>query len=318
MTPGLRQSGLEANGETHRVDNSGCGSGDEPAAGRVRQQFLKRPGGERIKPKLRRDVGGRLEHGERLGQLVPRLHGHRHRRHQRQVVQPSAWQGMQQAAAANPNVTVKYLQSTTQSDYVPNINTFLGEKCGIIVTVGFLMGAGHADARRRRTRASTSRSWTTPTPPVIKNIDALVFNTVQDGFLGGYLAAGMTKTGKVATFGGAEFPTVTIYMDGFWDGVQYYNQQAPHERPGARLERARPRRASSPVTSPTRRRARRSPRRSSARARTSSSRSPATSASAPPRRSSRRTPRAATSTCCGSTPTAASAPRSTASTSSAA
>ena len=61
--------------------------------------------------------------------------------------------------------------------------------------------------------------------PVIKNVDALVFNTVQDGFLGGYLAAGMTKTGKVATFGGQELPTVTIYMDGFWDGVQYYNSQ---------------------------------------------------------------------------------------------
>ncbi len=61
--------------------------------------------------------------------------------------------------------------------------------------------------------------------PVIKNVDALVFNTVQDGFLGGYLAAGMSKTGKVATFGGMQLPTVTIYMDGFWDGVQYYNKQ---------------------------------------------------------------------------------------------
>jgi len=50
-----------------------------------------------------------------------------------------------------------------------------------------------------------------------------VFNTVQDGFLGGYLAAGMSRTGKVATFGGEDFGTVTIYMDGFWDGVQYYN-----------------------------------------------------------------------------------------------
>ena len=39
------------------------------------------------------------------------------------------------------------------------------------------------------------------------------------------IAAGMTKTGKVATFGGQEFPTVTIYMDGFWDGVQYYNSK---------------------------------------------------------------------------------------------
>ena len=62
------------------------------------------------------------------------------------------------------------------------------------------------------------------TPP-LPNVNALVFNTVQDAFLGGYLAAGMTKTGKVATFGGQEFPTVTIYMDGYWDGVQYYNQK---------------------------------------------------------------------------------------------
>jgi basic membrane protein A len=57
------------------------------------------------------------------------------------------------------------------------------------------------------------------------NIDQLTYNTVQDGFLGGYLAAGMTKTGKVATFGGIELPTVTIYMDGYWDGVQYYNSK---------------------------------------------------------------------------------------------
>jgi basic membrane protein A and related proteins len=48
---------------------------------------------------------------------------------------------------------------------------------------------------------------------------------VQDGFLGGYLAAGISKSGAVGTFGGEELPTVTIYMNGFWDGVQYYNQQ---------------------------------------------------------------------------------------------
>ena len=51
------------------------------------------------------------------------------------------------------------------------------------------------------------------------------FNTAQGAFLGGYLAAGMTKSGKVATFGGADIPPVTIYMDGFWEGVQYYNSQ---------------------------------------------------------------------------------------------
>jgi basic membrane protein A len=135
----------------------------------------------------------------------------------------SAWQGMQEAAAANPKVTVKYLQSTSQSDYVPNINTFLGQKCGIIVTVGFLMAQATQTAAQKNPTgnfAIVDNAYT----PVIKNVDALVFNTVQDGFLGGYLAAGMSKTGKVATFGGMQLPTVTIYMDGFWDGVQYYNQ----------------------------------------------------------------------------------------------
>ena len=142
----------------------------------------------------------------------------------------SAWQGMQEAAAANSNITVKYLQSTTQSDYVPNINSFLGDKCGIIVTVGFLM----ADATEAAAKANPKQDFAIVdcsyaseclTGAKEPNIDQLTFNTVQDGFLGGYLAAGMTKTGKVATFGGEDFGTVTIYMDGYWDGVQYYNKQ---------------------------------------------------------------------------------------------
>jgi basic membrane protein A and related proteins len=142
----------------------------------------------------------------------------------------SAWEGMQEAAAADPGISVSYLQSTTQSNYVPNINAFLAKKCGIIVTVGFLMGAATETAATKNptqpfaivdcSYASECLSGTKAS-----NIDQLVFNTVQDGFLGGYLAAGMTKTGKVATFGGEDFGTVTIYMDGFWDGVQYYNQQ---------------------------------------------------------------------------------------------
>jgi basic membrane protein A len=136
----------------------------------------------------------------------------------------SSWAGMQAAAQANPNVSVKYLASTSESDYVPNINTFFTEKCNIIVTVGFAMGdatKSAATAHASQKFAIVDNSYT----PAISNVDALVFNTVQDGFLGGYLAAGMSKTGKVATFGGQEFPTVTIYMDGFYDGVQYYNSK---------------------------------------------------------------------------------------------
>jgi basic membrane protein A and related proteins len=137
----------------------------------------------------------------------------------------SSWQGMQEAQAADPSkITVRYLQSESGSDYTPNINTFIGEKCGIIVTVGFLMGDNTQAAAKANPKQKFAIVDYDYTPPMA-NIDALVFNTVQDGFLGGYLAAGMSKTGAVGTFGGEELPTVTIYMDGFWDGVEYYNQQ---------------------------------------------------------------------------------------------
>ncbi|MBV9452179.1 MAG: BMP family ABC transporter substrate-binding protein [Streptosporangiaceae bacterium] len=137
----------------------------------------------------------------------------------------SSWAGMQAGKAADSKVgSVNYLQSTTESDYVPNISTFVQRKCGIIVTVGFLMG----DATQTAAKSNPNQKFAIVdfnyTPP-LANVDALLFNTVQDGFLGGYLAAGMTKTGKVATFGGQQLPTVTIYMDGFWDGVQYYNSK---------------------------------------------------------------------------------------------
>jgi len=131
---------------------------------------------------------------------------------------------MQAAASANANISVKYLQSTTQADYVPNINTFISQKCNVIVTVGFLMGDDTqtaAKAHPDQKFAIVDFSYN----PALPNVDALLFNTAQDGFLGGYLAAGMSKTGKVATFGGQKLPTVTIYMDGFYDGVQYYNKK---------------------------------------------------------------------------------------------
>jgi basic membrane protein A and related proteins len=142
----------------------------------------------------------------------------------------SSWQGMQAAAAADHNIQVTYLPSTTSADYASNISTFVGKKCGIIVTVGFLM----ADATEAAAKANPSQkfaivdcSYASDCLSGTKesNIDQLVFDTVQDGFLGGYLAAAMSKSHVVATYGGEDFGTVTIYEDGFQDGVDYYNTQ---------------------------------------------------------------------------------------------
>ena len=135
----------------------------------------------------------------------------------------SSYAGVTAAAAADSNITPKYLQSNSTSDYASNITAFLGQKCGIIVTVGFLMGQATQTAAKANPNQKFAIVDFSYTPP-LKNVDALLFNTLQDGFLGGYLAAGMSKTHKVATFGGQKLSTVTIYMDGFYDGVQYYNK----------------------------------------------------------------------------------------------
>jgi basic membrane protein A and related proteins len=143
----------------------------------------------------------------------------------------SSWEGMQAAAATDPSkIQVTYLPSTTSADYASNISTFIGKKCGIIVTVGFLMAdateaAAKANPHQKFAIVDCSYASDCLTGAKETNIDQLVFDTVEDGFLGGYLAAGMTKTGIVATYGGEDFGTVTIYEDGFWDGVQYYNTQ---------------------------------------------------------------------------------------------
>jgi basic membrane protein A len=143
----------------------------------------------------------------------------------------SSWAGMQLAAASNPSkIQVTYLPSATSADYASNISTFIQKKCGIIVTVGFNMAAAtEAAAKANPTQkfaiVDCSYASFCLTGTKEKNIDQLVFNTVQDSFLGGYLAAGVSKTHVVATYGGQNFGTVTIYEDGFWDGVQYYNSQ---------------------------------------------------------------------------------------------
>jgi basic membrane protein A and related proteins len=143
----------------------------------------------------------------------------------------SSWQGMNAAKAAEPGkiASVQYLPSAATSDYAKNLSTFISRKCGIIVTVGFAMNtateaAAKANPKQKFAIVDCSYASACLPKPQLKNIDQLVFNTVQDAYLGGYLAAGMTKTGKVATYGGMKFGTVTIYEDGFWDGVQAYNK----------------------------------------------------------------------------------------------
>jgi basic membrane protein A len=133
----------------------------------------------------------------------------------------SAWAGMQKAQS-DGKATVSYVQSKAETDYQTNIAKLEGQNCKLIVTVGGLM----ADATQAAAKAKASQFFAeVDAAGNGKNVQGLQFNTAQGAFLGGYLAAAYSKSGVVATYGGLKIPPVTIYMDGFQEGVNYYNQQ---------------------------------------------------------------------------------------------
>ncbi|MBZ0161351.1 MAG: BMP family ABC transporter substrate-binding protein [Notoacmeibacter sp.] len=135
----------------------------------------------------------------------------------------TAWKGIQDAEK-ELGVVGKLLESKAETDYVPNINSFISEKCDIIITVGFLLG----DATKTAAEANPGTKFSIVDfayDPVVPNILGQVYATDEAAFLAGYLAAGVSKTGIVGTFGGINIPPVTIFMDGFVHGVNYYNKQ---------------------------------------------------------------------------------------------
>ena len=134
----------------------------------------------------------------------------------------SSYAGMKAAQQENKNIKISYAPSNSQNDYTPNLNAAVQKNCDSIVAVGGLM----ADAVKAVATANPNKHFAeVDNASQAPNQYGIQFNTAQGAFLGGYLAAAMSKTGTVATFGGLNIPPVTIYMDGFWEGVQYYNKQ---------------------------------------------------------------------------------------------
>ena len=67
------------------------------------------------------------------------------------------------------------------------------------------------------------------------NVWQQVYATQEGAFLAGYAAAGVSKTGKVGTFGGINIPPVADFMVGFQEGVEYFNEQNGTDVQAARL-----------------------------------------------------------------------------------
>lgn len=145
-----------------------------------------------------------------------------------------AKKGLEDAAAAGFATAHSEAQGAT--DYAANIQRLIDEQCQSIITVGFNQTQATIEATLANPEIAFSQvdaTWNElgadytagtaddmPFPPNFTGID---FQIDQAGMLAGYLAAGFSQSGKIGTYGGAQFPGVTRFMDGLSAGIKYYN-----------------------------------------------------------------------------------------------
>lgn len=145
-----------------------------------------------------------------------------------------SYEGVKQAAD-ELGVEMKDVESNSENDYGPNLESLVAEGCDAIVTVGFALAAATKESAAANPDieyvliddaadgGDDGQSFDGKADQ--PNIKPLLYNTAEAAFLAGYLAADYTKTGVVGTYGGQPYPTVTIFMDGFKQGAEYYAKE---------------------------------------------------------------------------------------------
>ncbi|MFB2581072.1 BMP family protein [Herbiconiux sp. P15] len=134
----------------------------------------------------------------------------------------AGFEGLTEAADAL-GVEPVTVESADETAFEPNIDNLVSQNCNLIISVGFLL----ADATKAAAEANPDVNFSIIDDSSIEadNVKPIVFDTAQAAFLAGYAAASYSKSGTVGTYGGIQIPSVTIFMDGFVDGVTYYNEQ---------------------------------------------------------------------------------------------
>jgi len=137
-------------------------------------------------------------------------------------------------------ISVESSETADESEFETHLSDLVAQNCSLIVSVGFLLSSATDAAAKANPDtefaiiddgldnegAKDDKGNDVGDGKVdVPNGKPILFATDQAAFLAGYAAASYSKTGVVGTFGGIQIPSVTVFMDGFADGVKYYNDQ---------------------------------------------------------------------------------------------
>ena len=111
------------------------------------------------------------------------------------------------------------LQSNSDSDYVPNLQTAAAHGDNLVIAVGFLMESAVEKVAKAFPNTNFAIIDSGPAKP-IPNLKSLLFHEQDGGYIAGYLAGLVTKTNVVSTVGGQKIPPVDHYIAGFQAGAK--------------------------------------------------------------------------------------------------
>ena len=136
----------------------------------------------------------------------------------------STWEGLQQAQEkyGKDKVQVKYVESSQEADYTPNIETFVEEDLDLIIGVGYKMAGAIEEASKNYPDvqfAIIDHSYEKQP----ENVTSLIYEDNTAAYLAGLVAAKKTETNKVAFIGGIKSATLDKFEYGFRAGVKAAN-----------------------------------------------------------------------------------------------
>jgi len=134
-----------------------------------------------------------------------------------------AYQGLQQAES-ELGVEIRVLESKSDADYIPNLQTLADEGFNLIISVGFLMQ--EATATAAETYPDTNFAIIDAAfDPALPNAQGVLFKEQEAGYLVGYLAGLVTESGTVSSVGGQKIPPVDRFIAGFQKGAADANPE---------------------------------------------------------------------------------------------
>ncbi|MGO4730370.1 BMP family lipoprotein [Paenibacillus sp. 2KB_22] len=134
----------------------------------------------------------------------------------------SAWEALQ-ATETETGVAVKYLQSKSDEEYIPNLNEFVKGGYDLTWGIGFQLADAIKTVADQNPDSKLAIIDSVVDSP---NVKSVTFAEEEGSFLVGVVAGLTTKTNKIGFVGGMESPLIKKFEVGFREGVKAVNPDA--------------------------------------------------------------------------------------------